>query len=60
MVFWEDEEHEVAYSWLPAFKMWSGNGVLVHNVAWEWCSGESPDLPGFTRPTRNLSVFAVR
>eukprot|EP00959_Pyramimonas_sp_CCMP1952_P146002 3057229-Pyramimonas_sp.AAC.1 len=29
MVFWEHEEHEVAvYSWLRAFKMWPGIGVL--------------------------------
>eukprot|EP00959_Pyramimonas_sp_CCMP1952_P095406 1994912-Pyramimonas_sp.AAC.1 len=55
MVFWEDEEHEVTYSWLRAFKMWPGNGVLgtqrtrsclqlalgIHNVAWEWCSGNT-------------------
>merc|ERR1712113_664925 len=26
--FWELEDHEVAYSWLRAFKMWPGNGVL--------------------------------
>ena len=25
MEFWEVEEHEVAYSWLRAFKMWPGN-----------------------------------
>eukprot|EP00959_Pyramimonas_sp_CCMP1952_P051293 1071885-Pyramimonas_sp.AAC.1 len=25
MVFWENEEHEVACSWLRAFKMWPGN-----------------------------------
>eukprot|EP00959_Pyramimonas_sp_CCMP1952_P238669 4987207-Pyramimonas_sp.AAC.1 len=49
MVFWDHEEHEVAYSWLRAFKMWPGNGVLgtrrtrsglqlapgIQNVAWE-------------------------
>eukprot|EP00959_Pyramimonas_sp_CCMP1952_P296961 6212616-Pyramimonas_sp.AAC.1 len=28
MVFWDHEEHEVAYSWQRAFKMWPGNGVL--------------------------------
>eukprot|EP00959_Pyramimonas_sp_CCMP1952_P434875 9105853-Pyramimonas_sp.AAC.1 len=28
MVFWEHEEHEVAYSCLRGFKMWPGNGVL--------------------------------
>eukprot|EP00959_Pyramimonas_sp_CCMP1952_P460522 9480015-Pyramimonas_sp.AAC.1 len=27
MVFWEHEEHEVAYRWLRAFKMWPGSGV---------------------------------
>eukprot|EP00959_Pyramimonas_sp_CCMP1952_P380538 7972510-Pyramimonas_sp.AAC.1 len=26
--FWEVEEHQVADSWLRAFKMWPGNGVL--------------------------------
>eukprot|EP00959_Pyramimonas_sp_CCMP1952_P436043 9131074-Pyramimonas_sp.AAC.1 len=26
MEFWEVVEHEVAYSWLRAFKMWPGNG----------------------------------
>eukprot|EP00959_Pyramimonas_sp_CCMP1952_P201750 4218933-Pyramimonas_sp.AAC.1 len=53
MVFWEHEEHEVAHSWLRAFEMWSGYGVLgarrtrsglqfapgIQNVAWEWCAG---------------------
>merc|ERR1711920_1131912 len=29
MEFWELEDHEVAYSWLRAFKMWPGNGVLA-------------------------------
>ena len=28
VVFWEHEEHEVAYSWLRAFEMLLGNGVL--------------------------------
>eukprot|EP00959_Pyramimonas_sp_CCMP1952_P010146 212084-Pyramimonas_sp.AAC.1 len=28
-VFWEHEQHEVAYSWLRAFKMRPGNGVLA-------------------------------
>ena len=51
IVFCEHEEHEVAYSLLQAFKMWSGNGVLetrrarsglqlvpgIQNVVWEWC-----------------------
>ena len=55
MEFWELEEHEVAYSWLRAFKMWPGNGVLgnrrarsglqlapgIQNVAREWNSGNS-------------------
>ena len=55
MEFWEVEEHEVAYSWLRAFKMWPGNGVLgtrrarsglqlapgIQNVAREWSSGKS-------------------
>eukprot|EP00959_Pyramimonas_sp_CCMP1952_P147862 3094411-Pyramimonas_sp.AAC.1 len=27
MVFWEHDEHEVAYSWLRVFKMWPGHGV---------------------------------
>eukprot|EP00959_Pyramimonas_sp_CCMP1952_P184775 3863460-Pyramimonas_sp.AAC.1 len=31
MVFWEHEEHEVAYNWLRAFKI----------VAREWCSGNT-------------------
>eukprot|EP00959_Pyramimonas_sp_CCMP1952_P211273 4421632-Pyramimonas_sp.AAC.1 len=26
--FWELEEHEIAYSWLRAFKIMSRNGVL--------------------------------
>ena len=55
MEFWELEEHEVAYSWLRAFKMWPGNGVLgtrrprsglqlapgIQNVARELSSGNS-------------------
>jgi hypothetical protein len=55
MEFWELEEHEVAYSWLRASKMWPGNGVLgngrtrsglqlapgIQNVAREWRSGMS-------------------
>ena len=55
MEFWELEEHEVAYSWLRAFKMWPGNGVLgtrrprsglqlapgIQNVAQELCSGNA-------------------
>eukprot|EP00959_Pyramimonas_sp_CCMP1952_P161093 3368572-Pyramimonas_sp.AAC.1 len=62
MVFWEHEEHEVAYGWLRAVKMWPGNGVLgtrrtrsgsrlaprVQNVVWEWCSGN-----GFLRSPKN-------
>eukprot|EP00959_Pyramimonas_sp_CCMP1952_P016063 339690-Pyramimonas_sp.AAC.1 len=46
------DRHEVAYSWLRAFKMWPGNAVLgarrtrsglqmapgIQNVASEWCS----------------------
>ena len=53
-MFWEHQEHEVAYSWLQAFEMLPGNGVLgtrrarsglqlapgIQNVAWEWCSGK--------------------
>eukprot|EP00959_Pyramimonas_sp_CCMP1952_P174794 3652966-Pyramimonas_sp.AAC.1 len=52
MVFWEDEEHEMAYSWLRAFTMRPGDSVLgrrrkrsglqlapgMQNVAWEWRS----------------------
>eukprot|EP00959_Pyramimonas_sp_CCMP1952_P220421 4608359-Pyramimonas_sp.AAC.1 len=55
MVFWEHEEHEVAYTWLWTFKMWPGSGVLrrrgtrndlqlapgIQTVAWEWCSGNT-------------------
>ena len=32
MVFWEHEEHEVAYSWLRALTMWPGNGVLARCI----------------------------
>eukprot|EP00959_Pyramimonas_sp_CCMP1952_P036336 760626-Pyramimonas_sp.AAC.1 len=28
MEFCEVEEHEVAYSWLQAFRMWPGSGIL--------------------------------
>eukprot|EP00959_Pyramimonas_sp_CCMP1952_P001081 21449-Pyramimonas_sp.AAC.1 len=28
IMFWEHEDHEVAYSWLRAINMWPGNGVL--------------------------------
>eukprot|EP00959_Pyramimonas_sp_CCMP1952_P199931 4181939-Pyramimonas_sp.AAC.1 len=28
MEVWELDEHEVSYSWLRAFKMYPGNGVL--------------------------------
>eukprot|EP00959_Pyramimonas_sp_CCMP1952_P154123 3224505-Pyramimonas_sp.AAC.1 len=28
IMFWDHEEHEVAYSWLRALKMWPGNGGL--------------------------------
>merc|ERR1711920_110697 len=55
MEFWELEDHEVAYSWLRAFKMLPGNGLLgtrrprsglqlapgIQNVAREWSSGNS-------------------
>merc|ERR1712060_690273 len=55
MEFWELVDHEVAYSWLRAFKMWPGNGVLgprrprsglqlapgIQNVARELSSGTS-------------------
>ena len=55
MVFWEHEEHEVAYSWVRAFRMWPGNGVLgtrttgnglqlapgITNVSREWRSGNT-------------------
>ena len=39
MVFWEHEEHEVAYSWLQAFKM--PPGIVFweheeHEVAYSW------------------------
>eukprot|EP00959_Pyramimonas_sp_CCMP1952_P053213 1113044-Pyramimonas_sp.AAC.1 len=50
MVFWEHEEHEVACSWLWAFKMWLGNAVLLapgsQNVAPGSENGESPDSRG--------------
>eukprot|EP00959_Pyramimonas_sp_CCMP1952_P088148 1844149-Pyramimonas_sp.AAC.1 len=65
MVFWEHEEHEVAYGWLRAFKMWPGNGVLGtkntkrptagsghSNSAWELCSGN-----GFLRIPKNSEGF---
>eukprot|EP00959_Pyramimonas_sp_CCMP1952_P013377 282091-Pyramimonas_sp.AAC.1 len=49
VVLWEHGKHEVAYSWLRAFIMWPGSGVLgkrrtrsglqlalgIQNVAWE-------------------------
>eukprot|EP00959_Pyramimonas_sp_CCMP1952_P204706 4280447-Pyramimonas_sp.AAC.1 len=55
MEFWELEEHEVAYNWFRAFKMWPGSGVLgtrrrrsglqlapgIQNVARVWSSGKS-------------------
>ena len=41
IVFWEHEEHEVAYSWLRAFKMWPGNGVLAR---WVMILGKSYTL----------------
>eukprot|EP00959_Pyramimonas_sp_CCMP1952_P421915 8838852-Pyramimonas_sp.AAC.1 len=47
MVFWEHEEHEVAYCWPWAFKMWPGNGVLVpgsQSVGWDRVLG-SPRIP---------------
>eukprot|EP00959_Pyramimonas_sp_CCMP1952_P423881 8879104-Pyramimonas_sp.AAC.1 len=31
--FWEVEEHEVAYRWLRAFKIWPGNCVLGNPTA---------------------------
>ena len=54
-MFWEHQEHEVAYSWLQAFEMLPGNGVLgtrrarsglqlapgIQNVAWELCFGNT-------------------
>ena len=53
-MFWEREEHKVAYSWLRALTTWPWSGVLgarrtqsglqlapgTHDVAWEWCSGK--------------------
>ena len=32
VVFWNHEGHEVAYSWLRAFKMWPGNGVMARRI----------------------------
>eukprot|EP00959_Pyramimonas_sp_CCMP1952_P382014 8005061-Pyramimonas_sp.AAC.1 len=29
IALWEHDEHEVAYSWLQAFNMWPGNGVVL-------------------------------
>eukprot|EP00959_Pyramimonas_sp_CCMP1952_P077283 1615426-Pyramimonas_sp.AAC.1 len=28
IMFWERDQHEMAYSWLRVFKMWPGNNVL--------------------------------
>ena len=55
VVFWQHQEHEVAYSSLRTFKMWPGSCVLgtrrarsglqlapgIQNVAREWSSGNS-------------------
>eukprot|EP00959_Pyramimonas_sp_CCMP1952_P415080 8697348-Pyramimonas_sp.AAC.1 len=53
MVFWEHEEHEVAYSWLWALKMWAGNGFVKIPGAAGSCriplSGSRPDPPGASR-----------
>ena len=63
LAFWAHEEHEVAYSWLRAFKMWPGNGVVgtrrarsglqlapgIQNVAREWSS------TAHRPPKRNMS-----
>eukprot|EP00959_Pyramimonas_sp_CCMP1952_P218307 4566161-Pyramimonas_sp.AAC.1 len=32
VVFWEHEEHNMAYSWLRALTMWPGSGVLARCI----------------------------
>eukprot|EP00959_Pyramimonas_sp_CCMP1952_P321916 6736077-Pyramimonas_sp.AAC.1 len=52
MEFWELEDHEVAYSWLRAFKSCPGTEFWEledHEVRYSWLKKESPVFRG-TRP----------
>eukprot|EP00959_Pyramimonas_sp_CCMP1952_P390989 8193692-Pyramimonas_sp.AAC.1 len=47
MEFWELEDHEVAYSWLQAFRIIPRNGVLETRGLWPAVgSGHSKSCPG--------------
>ena len=74
MEFWELEDHEMAYSWLWASKMWPGNGVLgirrtrsglqlapgIQNVAREWSSGNSKTTKCVTVCLKRAPAAPVR
>ena len=49
MVFWEHEEHKVAYSWLRALTMWPGNGVLARCIV----------IPDKSFTLSNVMIFSV-